>query len=191
MRWADPPTSRLSSAEATVVFAGGQYRDMPAVNTAALRELWLATQGDAADPAANTSQHDADRQSGDNNNSEPRSSNDGSSWYNSTGTWWSDPAAHASSWTPTITLPTRGADVYLDDSKGRSKGKGGRRSDGTSWWQGTSSWSDQRYTAFGSPPPFNASIDTEFTGDPMNLSCLLYTSPSPRDRSLSRMPSSA
>ena len=31
----------------------------------------------------------------------------------------------------------------------------------------------------------------EFVADPLPLSCLLYTSPSPRDRSLSRMPSSA
>ena len=66
-------------------------------------------------------------------------------------------------------MATRGVDVYMDDSKGRSKGKGGRRSEGTSWWSGTSSWSDQRYTAFGTPPPFNATYDTEFTGDPMNL----------------------
>ena len=34
----------------------------------------------------------------------------------------------------------------------------------------------------------NASI---FSGDVVNLSCLLYTSPSPRDGLLSRMPSSA
>ena len=66
-------------------------------------------------------------------------------------------------------MATRGVDVYMDDSKGRSKGKGGRRSEGTSWWSGTSTWSDQRYTAFGTPPPFNATYDTEFTGDPMNL----------------------
>ena len=30
-----------------------------------------------------------------------------------------------------------------------------------------------------------------FGGSPSNLSCLLYTSPSPRDRTRSRMPSSA
>ena len=30
-----------------------------------------------------------------------------------------------------------------------------------------------------------------FTGNPGSLSCLLYTSPSPRDATLSRMPSSA
>ena len=31
----------------------------------------------------------------------------------------------------------------------------------------------------------------DYLGDELNLNCLLYTSPSPRDRSLSRMPSSA
>ena len=35
---------------------------------------------------------------------------------------------------------------------------------------------------------FNATIDS---GDWLILSCLLYTSPSPRDRTRSRMPSSA
>ena len=99
--------------------------------------------------------------------SEPRSSNNGSSWYNNTG-WWSDSTARASTWNPAITLPTRGTDVYFDSSKGKGKGKGGRHSEGTSWWQGTS-WSDQRYSAFGSPPPFNASYDSEFAGDPMNI----------------------
>ena len=68
---------------------------------------------------------------------------------------------------PSNYIGNKGTDVYFDGSKGKSKGKGGRHSEGTSWWQGTSS-SDQRYSAFGSPPPFNPTYDREFVGDPMN-----------------------
>ena len=69
-----------------------------------------------------------------------------------------EPAAAASAGAPAA-LPVAG--------KGQGKGKSGRHSEGTSWWQGTS-WSDQRYPAHGSPPPYNATHDREFVGDPMN-----------------------
>ena len=38
---------------------------------------------------------------------------------------------------------------------------------------------------------FDLTKDIQSFQDPLNKLCLLYTSPSPRDRSLSRMPSSA
>ena len=39
----------------------------------------------------------------------------------------------------------------------------------------------------------NKNTTSEYDAEPLksNIGCLLYTSPSPRDRSLSRMPSSA
>ena len=41
-------------------------------------------------------------------------------------------------------------------------------------------------------PALRANPDTTYEADPVNdLTCLLYTSPSPRDATLSRMPSSA
>ncbi len=65
-------------------------------------------------------------------------------------------------------MATRGVDVYMDKGKGRDKGKGGRHSEGTLWWDSTY-WSGQRYTAFGTPPPYNPTHDREFAGDPMDL----------------------
>ena len=38
---------------------------------------------------------------------------------------------------------------------------------------------------------FSPNEKFSITADPMNITCLLYTSPSPRDRTRSRMPSSA
>ena len=40
-------------------------------------------------------------------------------------------------------------------------------------------------------PPVGSYVATKIVGNLLYISCLLYTSPSPRDRTRSRMPSSA